>query len=168
MARETSYMHLVNDSLGGRALEWWVAFPIVSVSINHDALHRGGCIVALEASGIAAVIPGNDYAAPVRVKENFGRIKAHPTRGIERTVDAITIKLPRPQARHEHMPVVVVAGGDGSDRKYARGPGISFPIKEQQIHRSRPTAKNTEVYPARNDRSPEGRTVTRSGDGCLC
>src|SRR5215471_965389 len=167
MASETSYMHLVNDRLGGRALEWCVAFPIVSASINHDALHRGGCIVALEASGIAAVIPGNDYAAPVRVKENFGRIKAHPTRGIERTVYAITIKLPRPQARHEHMPVVVVAVGHGIDRNYARAPGIIFAVKEQQIHSRRPTGKHAEIDPARNDRGPEGRAVTRSGDGCL-
>src|SRR5262249_32719750 len=150
MSSETPYMHLVNDRLGGRALQRSVAFPIVSVSIDHDALHRAGCVVTFEASGVAAVFPGNDYAAPVRVKENFGRIKAHPTRGIERTVDAITIKLPRPQARHEHMPVVVVEVGDGIDRNYARGPGIIFPIKEQQIHSSRPTGKHAEIYAARN------------------
>src|SRR5215470_6025676 len=115
MARETSYMHLVNDRLGGRALQWSVAFPIVSVSIDHDALHRGGCVVAFEASGVAAVIPGNDYAAPVRVKEDLGRIKAHPACGIEGTMDPIPIKLARPQARHEYMPVVVGTVGQGVD-----------------------------------------------------
>jgi len=107
MARETSNVHLVNDRPRGRAMQRCVAFPIVSVSIDHDALHRGRCVVAFEASSIAAVIPRNDYAAPVRVKENLGRIKAHPARGVEGTVDPITIKLPGPQARHEHMPVVV-------------------------------------------------------------
>ena len=83
MARETSHVHLVNDGPGGGAVQRRVAFPIVSVGIHHHALHRRGGVVAFEASSIAAVIPGNNYAAPVRVEENLGGIKPHPARGIE-------------------------------------------------------------------------------------
>src|SRR5882672_6741301 len=64
MARETCNVHLVDDGTGGRAVQGLVALPIVGVWIHHHALHRGGGIVAFKASGIAAVVPRNNYAAP--------------------------------------------------------------------------------------------------------
>src|SRR5215469_11598954 len=165
MACETSNVHLVNDRPGGGALQRCVAFPIVAVSIDHDALHRDGCVVAFEASCIATVIPGNDYTAPVRIKKNLGGIKTHAAGGIERTVDPISIKLPRAQAGHELMPIVVGAVGRGIDRNYARGPGIIFLIKKQQIDGGRPTRKHAEIYASRKDRCPQRRTVTCNTNG---
>ena len=90
-----------------------VAFPIVSVGIHYDALHRRGGIVAFEASSIAAVILGNNYAAPVGVEENLGGIKPHPARGIEWPVDPISVKLPRLHTRHEYVPIMVGAVDHG-------------------------------------------------------
>jgi hypothetical protein len=79
--------------------------------IHHHALHRRGGVVAFEARGIAAVILGNNHAAPIRIEQNLGGIEPHPVRGIERPVDAIAVKLPGLHARHKYVPIMVGAVG---------------------------------------------------------
>jgi hypothetical protein len=68
-------VHLVNDGPGGRPAQQCVAFPIVGVWIHHHALHRRGGVVAFQARSLAAVILGNNNAAPVGVKI-FVRVQA--------------------------------------------------------------------------------------------
>src|SRR5712672_3148575 len=106
MARETRDVHLVDDGPGCRALQRRVALPIVSAGIHDDALHRGGGVVAFEASSVAAVIPRNNYPASVLIEEKLGSIKAHAACGVERAVNSISVKLPRSHIRHEHMPII--------------------------------------------------------------
>src|SRR6476620_2113302 len=120
MSGESSHVHLVNDGPGGRPLQPCVAFPIIGVWIHYHALHRCGGVVAFQARSIAAVIVGNNYAAPVWVKEDLGGVKPHPTFGIERSLDPISIKLPRLHARQEYMPVMVGTVGRWVDRNDAR------------------------------------------------
>lgn len=73
---------------------------------------------------IAAVILGNNYAAPIQVEKNLDGIKPHPARGIERPLDPIPVKLPRLNARHEYVPIMVGTVGREIDRDHARGLGI--------------------------------------------
>ena len=42
-------------------------------------------------SSVAAVILGNNYAAPVRIKQNLSGIEPHAVRGIEWPVDSIPV-----------------------------------------------------------------------------
>src|SRR5580693_3431728 len=138
MARETSHMHLVNDGPRGRPAKRCVAFPIVRVWIDHHALHRRGGVVAFPARSIAAVILGNNYAASIRIKENLGGIKPHPARGIERPLDSIPVKLPRLDARHQYVPIMVGTVGREIDRDHTRGLGI--------ISRSKNSSSTPEAF----------------------
>ena len=134
MEGKTSHVHLVNNGPGGRPTQQDVAFPIVSVGIHDDALHRSGSVVAYLARSLPAVIPGNNYAAPIGVEENLGAIKPHPAAGVERPLDPIPVELARLQARHEEVPIIVGTVGRGIERDHARGVDIIFPVKEQQLH----------------------------------
>ena len=111
-----------------------VALPVVGTAIHDDALHRRGGVVASQARSIAAVILGNNNAAPIGVEENLGGIKPHSARGIERPLHPIPVKLSRLHARYEDVPVVVRTVCRGVDRDHAGGAGVILPVKEQQLH----------------------------------
>src|ERR1700735_4360753 len=113
MTRESTHVHFVDDRSGGWTVEWSVALPIVRARIDHHALHRRRGIIPVMASGLAAVAFRNSNAAPVWIKQDLGGIKSHPACWIERTLDAIAVKLPRFHIRHEYMPVMIgaVEGG---------------------------------------------------------
>src|SRR5258705_2351389 len=87
-----------------------IAFPVIGVRIHDYAFHGGGGIVVSSAgSEVTAVIKRNDYLAPIRVQQHFGRIEAKPPRWVERSMSTISIALSRLQSRYEDMPVVVRA-----------------------------------------------------------
>ena len=119
MAREASHVHLVNDAPRGRPAQRCLAFPIVRVWIHHHALHRRGGVVAFQACSFAAVILRNNYAAPVWIDENFGRIKPQAFRGVVKSLHPIRVKLSRLHSRDEHVPIMVGAVGRGIDWNHA-------------------------------------------------
>ena len=106
-----------------------VVFPIVRVGIHHHALHRRRGVVTFETRSIAAVILGNNKAAPVWVKKNLGETKPQAVAGVRWPLHPIGVKLSRLHARHERVPVIVGTAGRGIDRNDARGPGIILPVK---------------------------------------
>src|SRR5580692_4661521 len=104
MTREASHMHFVNDGSGCRPLERGVALPIVSVEIDHDALHGSRGVIAFQARRFAAVTSGNQDGAAIRVQEDLVGIVPHATCGIERSLDAVAVELPGFYAGHERVP----------------------------------------------------------------
>ena len=130
MSREASHVHLVNDGLGSRPVKRSVAFPIVGAGIDNHALHRCRGVVALQGCSFAAVIPGNNDAPAVWVQEDLRGIKAHAICGIERSLNAVAIKLARFYFRYERVPIMTRAVHCGIDRDKARGRRVVFPIKK--------------------------------------
>ncbi len=102
--------------------------------VHHHALHRRRGVVAFPARGIAAVILGNNYAAAVGVKQNLGGVKAHSTRGIERPVNSVPVKLPRLHARYKDVPVVVRTVRRRVNRNHTGRARIVLPVKEHHLH----------------------------------
>ena len=108
-------VHLVDDGLGGRAAQRRVAFPIVRAA--GPPPRSSSPSKALSPRGrlrLAAVIPGNNHAAPVRVEQNLGGIKPHAARGLEWPVGSISVKLPWLNTRHKYVPIMAGAVGRGS------------------------------------------------------
>ena len=134
MARETSHVHLVNNSLRSRPLEWSVALPIVRMWIDDNALHRRPTIVAFQARRLAAVVLWNNNSTPIWVQQNLSGIETYAARRVERSLDAVAIQLPRFHALYKCVPVVVRPVCRGIDRDDARGPRVVFPVKKQQLH----------------------------------
>src|SRR6478672_4353501 len=124
MSRETTYMHFVYDGLRRGPIEGCVAFPIVGTRICHHALHRRRGIVAFLSGSVATVVLRNDRAPAIWINEHLGRIKAHSTRRIESSINAITVDLPCFHPRHEHVPIVICPTGCRIDPNETRGPSI--------------------------------------------
>src|SRR5262245_28057487 len=111
-------MHLVDDGPRGRPIKWRIAFPIIRVHICDHALHGCRRIVAGLPRSVATVVFWNNDAAPVRIEKNFGSIEARSTRGIERTVNSITVDLPCFYPRNENVPIVISPVDRGIDRDH--------------------------------------------------
>src|SRR5438876_6336172 len=133
MAGETAHVHFVYNCPRRRPVERCVSFPIVGTWIRHHALHRRRYIVTFVSGCVATVVLWNNGTASIRVDENFGRIEAHSTRRIERTLYSIAVDLPRFHARHEDMPVVICPAGCGIDRDHTLGLSIINTIKEEEF-----------------------------------
>src|SRR4029450_6200665 len=122
---ESAHVHFVDDRLGRRRFERCVSLPIISTRICHDALHRRRGIVAFLLGSLAIVILWNHRAASIRIEENFGGIETHSTPGIESSVNAITIDLPRFHAGYENGPVGICPVSCGMERGRTLWPGVS-------------------------------------------
>ena len=133
MAGEAAHVHFINDSPRGRPVERRVAFPIVGTWIGHHTLHSRRAIVAFLPGSFATVILRHNGAASIRIEEDFGGIEAHSTRRIERSLNSITVDLPRSHAGHEYVPVVIRVVSRGIDADHTRGPSIINAIKEEQL-----------------------------------
>ena len=80
MAGEAPHVRLVDDGAARRPVQWRIALPIVGLRIHNHTLHRGSGVVTFQAGGFAAVAFGNNYAAAIRVEENFAGIEAQSGR----------------------------------------------------------------------------------------
>src|SRR5271169_2458853 len=90
VTRETSEVHFVNDSPRGSRLQRPITLPIVEARVHDDALH-GHCGVVAHCGGrIAAIARGDSHPAAIWVKQDFGGIKPHPSRGIGRSMNSIS------------------------------------------------------------------------------
>ena len=130
---EPTHVHLVHHRPRRRGVQGQVAFPVVRGRIDDDALHRRRRVVAVAARGVAAVTVRDDDAASVRVEQDLFRIEAMPVRRIEGPVDSVPVDLPRPDAGHEHVPVVILPVRPRIDRNHARRPCVVHAIEEQQL-----------------------------------
>ena len=146
IAGEPSHVQLVNDRPGGRPLQRRVALPIVGLWIDHHALHGGRGVVALPARSLAAVIFGDDHAAPIRIEEHLRGVEPQSARWIVRTLDAVGVELPRLHTRDEHVPIVVGAVGRRVDRNHARRTRIVLTVEEQQLDARGTAREHTEVH----------------------
>jgi hypothetical protein len=133
IAGKPSHVQFVNDRPGGRPLKRCVALPIVGLWIDHYALHCRRGIVPFHARRLAAVISGDDHAASIRIEEHLRAVEPRPAPWIIRTLDAISVELPRLYARDEHVPIVVGAVARSADRNHARRTRIFHPVEEQQL-----------------------------------
>ena len=145
-----------------------VAFPVVCGWIDYDALHRRGGIVAFEARGIAAVIAGDGYGAPIGIKQNLRGIEPHAVDGIIRPVDAVAVELAGLHAGHKYMPVMVCAVADEIDGDDARGPGIVFPLEQKQLHGGGVARIQAEIGAPGNEGSAERRASPIALDTDRC
>jgi hypothetical protein len=76
---------------------------------------------------------------------------------------AIGVDLPRPNAGHEDVPVVIRAVGGGIDSNHARGRRVVFPVEEQQLDTRAAAGEDAEVDSVLEDRSAEGGALARGG-----
>src|SRR4029077_1199556 len=145
MSREAAHVHLVNDGLRSPSAKRSIAFPIVRMRIDDDALHRRRGVVTSAARRFAAVILWNGDDAPVRIQQHLGGIKPQATRRIEGSLDTVAIELPRLHVRHEKMPIVVGTVSRWVDSNHARRPHVVFPIKEHQLYTSGISREDAEI-----------------------
>src|SRR5260370_11977482 len=164
MAREAAHVHLVNDGLRSRPAKRSIAFPIVRLRIDEDALHRRGGVVTFQAGGLAAVLLWNGDGASVRIQQHLGGIKPHATRRIEGSLDAVAIELPRLHLRHEEMPIMIGPVSRGVDRNHARRPHVVFPIEEHQLHTGGASREDAEIDAAGYNCGAERGALAGAGD----
>src|SRR6516162_4982163 len=107
MACKAAHVHLVHDRARRWPLQRCVPFPIIRVHIYDDALHRGCDVIPWLPRGVATVVLRNNSATPVRIQEDFAWIETHSIRRIERSVNPITIDLPRLYLRYKDVAVVI-------------------------------------------------------------
>ena len=79
-------------------------------------------------------------------------------------MNPIAVDLPRPHARHEHVPVVIGAVGRGINADHPRGAGVIFPVEKQQIDSGGVAGEDTEIDAAGNDGGANGRTPASAFD----
>ena len=77
--------------------------PVVGRRIDDDALHRRRGVVARPACGGAAVVPGDDHAAPVGIHQHLGRVKPQAACGGRRPLDPVAVQLPGPDAGYDEV-----------------------------------------------------------------
>jgi hypothetical protein len=75
VARESAYVHFVNDSPGPWVAERRIALPIEFVVVDDHAFHRCGGIVSRIAGGAATVGRGHYNTLPVWIEKNLAGIE---------------------------------------------------------------------------------------------
>ena len=101
VTREASYMHLIDDRLRGRSIQWCIALPIIGGTVDDDALHRCAGVISRTMGSIARVPCRNDNAAPIWIEQYLGGIEAHSIGGIEWSPCAEAIDLAGSHPGHE-------------------------------------------------------------------
>ena len=117
MPGEAADVKLVDDRLGAGPPDRRIAFPVVAGEIRHDALHRGGRVVAGPFRGVPVVGAGHRHGAAVRVEEDLPAVEPEPALWRERAVGTVGVDLSRPEIRHEDVPVVIGAMGSWIEQR---------------------------------------------------
>jgi len=111
MPGKVPYVRVIDDCPVGRAVKAFVSFPIICAGVHHYALHRLSGVVSVPAGGLPALISGNGYSAAIRSRRTLDG-STQPVRRIDWPPNSIAIKLVRPHAGYELVPVVVGHIGD--------------------------------------------------------
>ena len=133
VASEPAHMHFINDGSRRGFVERCVSLPVISMRICDDAFNRHRGVIAFRPSCVATVILWNNHAAPVRIKEDFGRVETHSTSRIESSHSSITVDLSCFHPRYENVPIVISPVDRGIDREHTLGASVINAIKKKEF-----------------------------------
>src|SRR5262249_29927600 len=133
MTREALYVHFVNDGLIARLAQRGVTLPVIPACIYNHALHRGCGVVASLSSRLARVRFRDRDSATIGVEQDFRGVKPHGIGRIKRSMNSITVELPRLNFRNQDVPIVIsaIVGRVESDHAWMV---VVFTFKKQQLN----------------------------------
>src|SRR6478736_3651742 len=99
MLREAAHVEFVDDGLGEGPPERLIAFPVVTIAIGDDALHRDRGVPARPDRSEAVVAVGNRDREPVWIEKDLLGIEPQSTFRRERSMRAVRVNLARLEAR---------------------------------------------------------------------
>ena len=162
MPREAADVHLVDQcAVEGRPRRN-VPFPVVRRRRGDDAPHGHRAVVPRARRRLAVVAGRHGDGQAVRVEEHLLRVEPQAALRGERPVRAVAVDLPRPEAGHEHVPVVVRAVRAGVQPDHARGRRRAGIVEEQQLDRGGSLREDAEVDAVRRQRSRRAVRCCRS------
>src|SRR6516164_3349697 len=106
MPGEPADMHLVNDRLGKRPTEGYVALPIITARVDDDAHQRRSSVVPRTSRGLSAAACGPGNALPVRVEQWLAGVVAECTLGIERSDATVGVDMACGDVCHECVSIM--------------------------------------------------------------
>jgi hypothetical protein len=170
---EAGDMHFVNDRFGERSARRRVAFPIIGIGIDDHASQGRRGIIAGFTSGVTAATCRDRNALAVSIEQDLLGIKPEPVLRIEWPCYPVAVDLTRPDAGHEHMPIVISAVPVRIEVDDPGGLGIIYRIEQQELGRGTVLRKYAEIGSAIGQGSTEGKTATspirrRFGRGIDC
>ena len=68
MARESRYMHFIDDASTKRSIERLISLPIKSAQISQYTFHACRGVVSRVTCGSSIIVPANGYTFPIRVE----------------------------------------------------------------------------------------------------
>ncbi len=162
-------VHLVDDRVHRPAVQLGIAFPVVTLGVDHQrpgherrrvGLARLGRIVRVLAEQRRVEVTAADDGAGVGVEEQLVRVAAQPAGRVERPGHPVAVGLSRLDVGDEAVPhpgVVVVEFVPGL---------VAVGVEEAHGHRLGDRRGDREVHPAVPDGRAEVRTVARPGLEC--
>ena len=151
---------------GRRRFERCVSLPVVSMRICDDVFNRHCGVITFHPSCVATVVLWNNRAAPVRIKEDFGRIETHSTPRIERSLNSITVDLSCFHTRDGNVPIVISPIDHGIDRDHTRRPSVINTIKKKEFDPRCMLRVDAKICPIRRNGCSQRRTSPFFGLFC--
>src|SRR6516162_10482846 len=146
MPGETGDMHLVNDQVICRPPERLVAFPVVIVSVDDDAAHRGREIVG-RPCGIVPVEERLGVAQRVWVNQDLVAVETKPSAAeVLRPVDAVRIMSARLEASDVDVPEKESLVFRGLELDNLDWLDVILPNEEKQLDAYRVPREDGEIH----------------------
>jgi hypothetical protein len=159
MPGEPADMHLVDDRLRKGPAERRIPLPVIGAGVDDDALQRRSGIVPPMLGGLPAATcrPGNALA--IRVEQYLVGIETQPSRGIERSSDAIGVDLTRDKVWYKDVPVMIGTVGPRIESDDPRRPRSVHVVEQQQLRCGTMLGEHAEIGAAGDESRTERKAL---------
>src|SRR5262249_27463867 len=160
MPGEPADMHLVDDRLGKRPTEGYVALPIIAARVDDDAPQRRSSVVPWTSRGLSAATRGPGNAFPVRVEQCLAGVEAQSSLGIERSGDTVGVELACGAVWHECVPIMVGAVDPRVQINDPRRLWGVYVVEQQQLRPAAVLGEHAEIDASVDKRRPERKACS--------
>ena len=99
VARESRYMHFIDDASTKRSIKRPITLPIKGTQIDQYTFHARRGVVSRLTGSSSIIVRANGYTFPIRIDQDFLTVKTLPVRRIVGTIGAIPVTLARLHSR---------------------------------------------------------------------